>query len=238
MHQLDDDICITNLCLYLTSIDTLVIGDAHLGYEESLTKQGVLIPKFQFEEILATVKAALDDAKPSTTIVVGDLKHEFGRISSEEWRDTLTFIDAILDKSELILLEGNHDTMLEPIAEKRDLDVQTTTTKGGYFFCHGHTVPDTLDMHEPHTIVMGHEHPAVGLRDGQRVEYYKCFLDGTYGEKRLLILPSLSSLPEGTDVTQERLQSPLIDDIDAFTAVVAGEELYEFHIGELIRTQP
>ena len=31
---------------------TLIVTDFHMGYEESLNKRGVLVPRFQFEEII------------------------------------------------------------------------------------------------------------------------------------------------------------------------------------------
>ena len=41
---------IVDLALYFDS--TLVIADVHIGYEEALNKQGVLVPRLQFEDIV------------------------------------------------------------------------------------------------------------------------------------------------------------------------------------------
>ena len=43
---------IVDLCLYLKKEKVLVVGDLHIGFEESLQKQGVLIPKFDVKEVL------------------------------------------------------------------------------------------------------------------------------------------------------------------------------------------
>ena len=39
---------IIDLGLYIKKHKLLVFADFHIGYEESLNKQGVLIPRFQF----------------------------------------------------------------------------------------------------------------------------------------------------------------------------------------------
>ena len=38
--------------LALSIKDTLIITDTQIGYEESLNKQGILIPRFQLNDIL------------------------------------------------------------------------------------------------------------------------------------------------------------------------------------------
>jgi len=217
-----------DLFLYLEKYKTLVIGDAHLGYEESLTKQGILIPKFQFKEILERVQKVLKETNPEKIIIVGDLKHEFGTISKEEWRDIITFIDLLQKHGELILVKGNHDTILKPIADKRDIEVLDHYVIDSYYFCHGHKIPEDLDYAKAKTIIIGHEHPAIGLRDGPRTEVYKCFLKGKYKRKEIIVLPSLSSLPEGTDVKREKLLSPFLQDINNFEVFIAADKVYKF----------
>src|SRR3989344_5495040 len=117
------DIEIIDLALYLDS--TLVISDVHIGYEEALNKQGVLVPRMQFEDIVKRMEAIFSKAKGIKTIIVnGDLKHEFGTISEQEWRNTLKFIDLLLKHAEkVVLIKGNHDSILGPIAKKRKVEV-------------------------------------------------------------------------------------------------------------------
>ncbi len=226
--KISENTYIKDLCLYIEDLNTLVIGDAHLGYEESLNKQGVLIPKFQFKEIMERLKKIIDDTNPETIIVVGDLKHEFGTISNEEWRDTLDFIDLLQENAELILIKGNHDTILEPIAEKKDVEIHDHYTIGEYYFCHGHKIPEDLEFQNASTIIIGHEHPAIGLKDGPRVETYKCFLKGKNQDKEIIVLPSLSTLPKGTDVLKEQIQSPFLKDLSNFKAFIVEDEVYDF----------
>ena len=57
--QIAKDIEIVDLALYLTKENILVLADTHIGYEEALNKQGVLIPRFQFKEIIQRLDGIL-----------------------------------------------------------------------------------------------------------------------------------------------------------------------------------
>ena len=50
--NLTEDIIAVDLCTYLPKIKTLIIADLHLGYEESMHKKGVLVPRTQFKLML------------------------------------------------------------------------------------------------------------------------------------------------------------------------------------------
>jgi len=48
--QISKDIEILDLSLYLTKYKALIISDFHIGFEESLNKQGIMIPRLQFKD--------------------------------------------------------------------------------------------------------------------------------------------------------------------------------------------
>ena len=120
-----DDIELVDLAIYTNK--TLIVTDFHIGYEEALNKQGLMIPRFQFQEImtrLGSIFNKLKNYKIERIIVNGDLKHEFGTISDQEWRHTLKLLDFFSQHcKEIILIKGNHDTILGPIAKKRNVKV-------------------------------------------------------------------------------------------------------------------
>ena len=182
----------------------------------------------RLEKILKKIKP-----KPELIIMNGDIKHEFGTISDEEWRNTLKLLDYLLKSAKVVMVKGNHDTILGPIARKRDVEIvdhYVIGDVGETYICHGHKIPgkDDVDFKKAKTIIIGHEHPAVGLKDGPRVELFKCFLKGKWNAKTLIVMPSFNLVTEGTNVLQENLLSPFLTDISNFKVIVASTKLYEF----------
>ncbi len=90
--------------------DTLVIADLHLGYEQSLNMDGIMVPKFQYQKILERILEILDKTNAKQVVINGDLKHEFGRITRQEWKESLNFIQFLKENfGDVVLLKGNHD---------------------------------------------------------------------------------------------------------------------------------
>ena len=219
---------IVDLALYFGS--ALVIADVHIGYEEALNKQGILVPRLQFEEIIKRMNnmfALLKNKKIEKIIVNGDLKHEFGTISEQEWRNTLKFIDLLVKHcSEVVLVKGNHDTILGPIAKKRNVKVADNVGVGRVLITHGNKVPD---IRHYDTIIIGHEHPAVSIKEGPRIEQYKCFLKGKYKGRNLIVQPSFNTMIEGTDILRDQILSPFLQqNLDNFDVFVVEDKIYEF----------
>ena len=89
-----NNIELIDLAIYANK--TLIFTDFHIGYEEALNKQGLMVPRLQFNEIMkriANIFSKLKNKKIDRIIVNGDLKHEFGTISEQEWRHTLKLLD-------------------------------------------------------------------------------------------------------------------------------------------------
>jgi hypothetical protein len=139
----------------------------------------------------------------------------------------MRLIDYLERKGKLILVKGNHDTILGPIADKREIKVVDEFCVDGILILHGHKLPTT--DHKPKTIIIAHEHPAVKIRSDVRAEKYKCFLKGKYKGKTLIVQPSFNLLIEGTDVISEELLSPFLDqDLDNFEVFVVDKKVYDF----------
>src|SRR3989344_6353736 len=224
--KVNDGIELIDLTAYTEN--TLILTDFHIGYEEALNKQGILMPRFQFKEIIQRLDSILNRLKSrkiERIVILGDLKHEFGTISEQEWRHTLRLLDYLGKHcKEIILLKGNHDKVLGPIAEKRNVKVrdyyiiepmkndnrmpiakktneQAPITKQtnnknkqkiinitralknlviknsqkstGKILClHGDKIPSKELLEGISTIIIGHEHPAVSIKDGPRAELF------------------------------------------------------------------
>ncbi|MBW3010988.1 metallophosphoesterase [Candidatus Woesearchaeota archaeon] len=236
--KIKDKIEIIDLALKLDKI--LIFADFHVGYEEALNKQGVLVPRFQFKDTMERLDKIFEniEGKEIETIIVnGDLKHEFGTISETEWRQALKIFDYLAERcKKMILIKGNHDKILGPIAEKRNLEIAEFVVIDDVLICHGDKIDSDLENAIENknikTIIIGHEHPAVTLRESAeavRSEKYKCYLVGKYKGKILIVQPSFNLVTEGTDVAKERLLSPFLkQDLSKFSVFVVADKVYEF----------
>ena len=57
--QINENIELFDLFIYLKKQKTLILADVHLGYEEMLNKQGILIPRHQFSETIKHLEEVL-----------------------------------------------------------------------------------------------------------------------------------------------------------------------------------
>ena len=213
--EITNNIEIIDLALYLKKEKTLIISDLHIGLEESLNKQGVLIPRSQFNDFLNKLKLIFEKVNVERVIFNGDLKHEFGEISRQEWNNILKLFDFLQDK-EIIIIKGNHDPILKPIADKRNLKLVEFFNLNDITILHGDKILDSLNK----TLIIGHEHPAILLKKGARSEKYSCFLKGKYKNHELIIMPSFNLLVHGTNVLKEKFLSPFLSKIEDFEVYI------------------
>lgn len=234
MVEIINDIEIIDLALYLKKQKILIIADIHIGFEEALNKQGVLVPRFQFKEILQRLDKIFSKTKTELVIVNGDLKHEFGSISEQEWRDTLKLLDFLVKKGKkVILIKGNHDTILGPIAKKRDVKVRdyyfVEDGKNKIYIIHGDKIPEDNDFKKSNVLIIGHTHSCVSLKEKMKVEKFKCFIKGKWKRKTLIVLPSFNLVTEGSDIQQEKLLSPFLQqNLNNFDIYIVEDKIYYF----------
>lgn len=143
----------------------LVVADLHIGWEAALTEKGIHVPS-QTPKILTKMLRLIKTCKPTSLILLGDVKHAVARIKMEEWRDIPDFFETLGKKvPDIQVVPGNHDGNIEPLLPA---DVEILPTKGvvigdvGLF--HGHAWP-TPELLECQTLITGHVHPVVAFRD-------------------------------------------------------------------------
>jgi uncharacterized protein len=213
----------------------LVIGDLHLGYEESLNRTGVFVSK----EIMKEMASELDEVFNKTgevdkVVLLGDVKHDFGSIMKQEWRGSNELFEYLEEKcNKIIIVKGNHDKIIEPIAKRRDIEVKDFHIVGEYCFLHGDR--DFKDIYEKKIKywIMGHGHPAVKISDGVKVEKYKCFLVGKYKRKQIIVVPSFLIYNEGSDPRENDLGLAWNFTLNKFDVKVVGEDLEVLEFGQL-----
>lgn len=218
--------------ILLKKSNTLIIGDIHIGQQEALKKTGIMIPLYQYEELEKELIQTITKARPKKIVMNGDIKHHFGTISIKEWDQILKFLRIALKYADITIIKGNHDKIIAPIAKKLDIPLNSHyfDIEEQIYVCHGDEIPNNKEYEEAKTLIIGHEHPAITLRDGSRTETYKCFLKGKYKEKNLIVMPSFNHLSEGTNILTENLLSPFLknQDLSEFNVYIVGEQIYNF----------
>lgn len=226
--------------LYLPASKALVLADLHIGYEEEKRNRGVLLPAAQRRLFIDEIERLLERHDVERIVLAGDVKHEFGRISQQEWSGVLGFLRRLQEHAVVEVIAGNHDTLLAPILAKEPIPLVKSALLGDVLVVHGDATLKELieegalkkeELAAAKTVVMGHEHPALRLTDGIRTETVKCFLVGKTRQGRrslpLVVVPSFNPLSYGTDVLRERPLGPLLGafgDFSAF-ALVDGKVL-------------
>ena len=223
--QVSDDLVLVENAVFLPDVSTLVISDLQLGHEEQLRELGSNIVYEQAMQMIGLLEALIDQTKAQRLVINGDLKHEFGRISPQERRDILHLLRTFKDKVEIVVVRGNHDTLTEILTKEVGVPMHDVWHAGGFYAVHGHALPDEEDRayQEAHTVIIGHVHPAIRLDDGVRNERYKCFLIGSYGKKRLVVLPSFTTIVEGSDILKVASNSPFLQGNSSHVYVLADE---------------
>lgn len=239
--RIGEGVEIVGLGLYVESLDALLAADLHLGYEEALAAQGVFLPPAQYSEIRELLTSMVEESGARRLILLGDVKHEFGDVTRMEWRETLSLLEFLQRDFGLRVevVRGNHDNYLAGVLKRLGVPLHDPyLLEDGWLLMHGH-LPPPMEFYSDKVerLAMGHEHPAILLRDelGAKLKL-KAFLSGEHSGKAVYVLPALSPLMPGTEVNVDRsLLSPLLKDaeIDAFRVYAVDVEAGIFDFGEL-----
>jgi len=226
MMEIRPNVEIIGCTLWLKKEKVLIINDLHLGYEESLQHKGILVPKFQLETILHELQKVFGVVQPAVLVINGDLKHEFGKILRQEWKEVLQFLDFCQQKcGKIIIVKGNHDPIIESLVRTKEISIVGSHRVGDILIVHGDEIVET----DAPVVIIGHEHPAITIRAGSKWEKYKCFLNGKLGKKEIIAVPSFNPLVEGTDILKEKVLSPYLDGIERCKVFIVSQgEVFNF----------
>lgn len=224
------------LGVFFEEFGLLAVSDLQLGFEAVLQSEGVTVPGSQYPRIEAAIGEMLEATGAERLLFNGDIKHEFSRPLQQEWSEVVSLLDFIAAKKvEPIFVKGNHDNYIAKILRARHIRIRDYFFEGGFLFVHGHKpLEDYADFPKFRgykALVIGHVHPAVSIRDEIGVpRKFKCVLKGTFNKKLIIVLPSISPLAAGYDVTKEEADdefvSPILAkcDVGGFVPIVVDEE--------------
>jgi uncharacterized protein len=213
----------------------LAIGDLHLGYEEVLNESGVFVTREMFKEMLGYLdRVFAKSGNVDEVVLLGDIKHEFGRIGRQEWSDALQMFEYLGEKCDrVIVVKGNHDNIIEPIIRMSGVVFKDYYISNSVCFVHGDKAFVEMNRDDVKTWVMGHGHPAIKIGDGVKVEKYKCFLEGIYMIKKVIIVPSFIEANQGSDPRENDLGMAWDFKLGTFDVKVVGDDLDVLTFGKL-----
>ena len=226
--------------IYIKEIDLLVISDLQLGEELYLAEKGIFVPQIQLKEMKKELNSVFKKVKANRILINGDIKHEFGEASRQEWREVIELVEFLRRRTkEIIVVRGNHDNYLLNIASKINLQIfDPFYLEKGYLFTHGHkkfSYPKDF-----HTLIIGHEEPAIILKEGfDRIKLPALLYGKMKNGKRIICLPAFSYLSSGTEINvvdKEDLLSPILKEdveIDELEVIGIDKEVGALKFGKL-----
>ncbi|MCE4625539.1 MAG: metallophosphoesterase [Desulfurococcales archaeon] len=186
--------------IYVEKLDAVVVADLHLGYEESMAKQGVFLPRLQLRKALKHISKAQRVTGAKRLIIDGDLKHEFSKLLKSEKLESAKLISTAfqLGFREIILVRGNHDNYIKPIIESLGGEVVEDLEDGDILLTHGHKKAET----DAEVIIIGHEHPSISVSIGGAKARFPVFLIAPLRSGSIVVvLPALGAYQTGNPVS-------------------------------------
>ena len=202
----------------------LIVTDLHLGFESSLGSNEIFIGKnTTVNETISELKQIIDNVKPDSLVLLGDVKSSIKSISKTEWNDVPLFFEEVNKMVETILVPGNHDANIQRLVPQSTTMISATGfVLENVLLTHGHTMPSENFSHVD-KIIMGHVHPVFFQEDsvlnGQRVWISikadkKMIFPSQSGEIEITIVPSFNKYFYATHKRHYKKSiSPIIEKI-------------------------
>ena len=202
----------------------LIVADLHIGFEADLAAKNIFVGKnTTINDMISEICKIIDETKPDSLILLGDVKSSIKSISKNEWDEIPLFFDKVGKKVEIVLIPGNHDSNIQRLVPDGVTLVSSTgLVVENTLLTHGHTLPSKNFSHVD-KIIMGHVHPVFFKEDsvlnGQRVwvsiktEKQKIFSSSS-GEIEITIVPSFNKYFYATHKKKYKKSiSPIIEKI-------------------------
>jgi len=220
----------------------VIIADLHLGIELTFLEKGVHIPSsIQTNRLSERLMKILNRIKPTSLIILGDVKHNIPAISNFEWQIIPAFFERFGDLP-IHIITGNHESMaqIEGLTPRNiiihpaegwilNVTKNSKPLKIGLF--HGHTWPGK-DLFNTDILIMAHSHPVIEFKDEFNVRTYEPAWIRAYWDKAKLATAYLKHLnvrnaKNPIMTLQEKFQTVIADNpeiliVPAFNDLLGG----------------
>jgi hypothetical protein len=199
---------------WLPHARTLVVADAHLGYEEAV---GGALPLWSTAETGPALRLAAERAGAREIAFVGDVVHG-SALSDGAARTIAALLATLREIAEVTLIAGNHEgrsraaAILGATVESAERD--------GWLLVHG-----DRPLPPGRRAIVGHLHPSLRLGAALTAPAF-------LASERLVVVPALTPYSPGLDVLSQDCANALrswgVRRRDAHVVVVSGERLFPF----------
>lgn len=166
----------------------------HLGYSWAQRRRGELGPLADVNAKEKLVRLA-DDLSPREFVFLGDLVHAPRPCGPErEWIESL--LTQLANRARIIAVRGNHDRAFAREFGHLNLSTVETWSAPGLLALHGDRL-STAPVPEAATLIMGHLHPSLALRDASGANHRVPLFLAT---NHCIVLPAFSPFARGFDV--------------------------------------
>jgi len=160
---------------------TLVVADAHLGYEDVI---GGALPLWSTTQAVATLAIAIAHHGAREIVFLGDAIHG-SSMSQGAASHVAGALDTLRERCEVIAIAGNHEGRTR--GEKILGATVESLERNGWLLTHG-------DIFKPsYRCIVGHLHPSLSLGGGTTIPAF-------LGNDRLIVVPALTPYSSGLDV--------------------------------------
>src|SRR3989338_5089055 len=87
--------------------DMLVFGELHIGMESESYSKGVFMPS-GVDEMRDRALKLIKSTKAKKVVILGDVKHNYLKISKQEEKEVPLFFQELCKKAEVHIALGNH----------------------------------------------------------------------------------------------------------------------------------
>jgi len=213
--------------IFLEETKTLIISDTHIGMEEYIKKNGVLFPLNEKKELILRLNALIKKFSPEKLVILGDFLHHFQKVPYKVY-ETVRELNSILKGIEVVVIEGNHDIMIEYILkENTDFKIVDYLLENKILLIHGDKKFEKLE-NKFNLLIMGHEHPVLEINK-QRFSAYVEILKTDF---KILVLPAFSNIASGVKINEleSNFMSPYLKNVkkEDIYPIVIGDEVLKF----------
>ncbi len=180
--------------LWIPDSGTAVVADVHLGYSWAQRRRGELGPLADIKAKEKLLRLAAD-LQPREMVFLGDLVHAPRPCAPERvWIESI--LTELSGRARVVAVRGNHDRAFAREFGHLTVTTVETWSAPGILALHGDRLA-RIAIPESVTLIMGHLHPSLSLRDAaganQKVPLF-------LATPHCVVLPAFSPFARGFDV--------------------------------------